>query len=136
MAKTSPAQMLTLNFRMTMAVMNEVAPRVRALKLEMKEFFLLAAVDEHANPAELARELMLPKPSVTFMVKRMEAAGYLRRELQQDDLRRFRLTLTPAGRRALEKARGILDEAFGARLARLSAAERAELASLLERMAE
>jgi DNA-binding MarR family transcriptional regulator len=31
----------------------------------------------------------MPKPSVTFMVKRMEGLGYLRRQLQPDDLRRF-----------------------------------------------
>lgn len=117
-----------------MSVLTEVAPRIRALKLETKEFFLLAALDEHANPAELARALMLPKPSVTFMVKRMEAAGYVRRELQTDDLRRFRLTLTASGRRAMEKARAILDETFGERLACLTGAQRAALAALLRQL--
>jgi DNA-binding MarR family transcriptional regulator len=134
MHKPTPWQLWTLIFQRTMSVMAEVAPQVRALRLEMKEFFLLGSVDEHPNPADLARALLLPKPSVTFMVKRMEAAGYLRRELQPNDLRRFRLTLTATGRRALEKARAILEAAFGARLSPLSAAQRAELAALLERM--
>jgi DNA-binding MarR family transcriptional regulator len=135
MAKTSPYQLWTLNFQLSMSVLAEVAPRVRQLHLEMKELFLLNALDAHPNPAELARQLLLPKPSVTFMVKRMEAAGYLKRELQSDDLRRFRLTLTTAGRRAMERARAILDEAFGRRLARLTPAQRAELEQLLERLA-
>jgi DNA-binding MarR family transcriptional regulator len=134
MHKSSPWELWTLNFQLSMSVMTEVAPRIRALKLEMKEFFLLASVDEHGSPAALARSLMLPKPSVTFMIKRMEAAGYLRRALHPGDLRRFHLTLTASGRRAMEKARTILDEAYGARLTRLTAAQRAELAKLLSRL--
>jgi DNA-binding MarR family transcriptional regulator len=78
---------------------------------------------------------MTPKPSVTFLVKRMEAVGYVRRELQTDDLRRFRLTLTPAGRRAMESAREIFDEEFGRRLSRLTQAQQVELMRLMERMA-
>jgi len=136
MRKPSACQLWTLNFELIMSIMAEVEPRVRAHKLEMKEFFLLSKVDDHPNPAELARALMTPKPSVTFMVKRMEAAGYLRRQVQTDDLRRFRLTLTPSGRKAMEAAREILDEGFGRRLDRLTQAQRAELARALERMAE
>jgi DNA-binding MarR family transcriptional regulator len=101
----------------------------------MKEFLLLSKLDEHPNPADLARALVTPKPSVTFMVKRMEALGYLRRELQRDDLRRFRLTLTPSGRRAMESAREIFDEEFGRRLSRLTNAQRVELMRIFERIA-
>jgi DNA-binding MarR family transcriptional regulator len=136
MQKTSPWELWTLNFQLSMSVMTEVAPRIRTLKLEMKEFFLLSHVDEHPSPADLARALMLPKPSITFMIKRVEAVGYVRRELHATDLRRFHLTLTPSGRRAMEKARVILDEAFGERLTRLTAAQRAELAKLLQKLSE
>lgn len=136
MRRTSPWQLWTLNFELLMSVMQEVEPLVQAHGLEMKEFFLLSKLDAHPNPADLARALLMPKPSVTFMVKRMEAAGYVKRAMQPDDLRRFRLTLTPSGRKAMEAAREILDEAFGRRLARLTQAQRAELMSALERMAE
>ncbi|WP_394824505.1 MarR family winged helix-turn-helix transcriptional regulator [Pendulispora albinea] len=136
MRKTSPWQIWKLNFELLMSVMHEVEPRVREHGLEMKEFFLLGELDEHPNPADLARAMLTPKPTVTFMVKRMEAAGYLRREMQPDDLRRFRLTLTPSGRKAMEASREILDEAFGERLARLTQAQRTELIRALERMAE
>ncbi len=117
-----------------MSVMVEVEPRVRALKLEMKEFFILNNLDDHPEPTDLARALLIPKPSVTFMVKRLEKAGYLRRQLHPTDLRRFHLSLTPPGRRAMEQARDILDEAFGQRLARLGRSERAELIRLLQKM--
>jgi DNA-binding MarR family transcriptional regulator len=69
------------------------------------------------------------------MVKRMEALGYLRRELQRDDLRRFRLTLTPSGRSAMERAREIFDQEFGRRLSRLTQAQRVELMRMFERIA-
>jgi DNA-binding MarR family transcriptional regulator len=135
MRKISPWTLWTLNLKVMTSLMADVAPRIRALRLEMKEFLLLSKLDEHPNPADLARALVTPKPSVTFMVKRMEALGYLRRELQSDDLRRFRLTLTPSGRSAMERARDIFDEEFGRRLSRLTQAQRVQLMRLFERMA-
>src|SRR5258708_12568052 len=105
MPKISPWTLWTLNFRFMTSVLADVAPRIRALRLEIKEFLLLSKLDEHPNPADLARALVTPKPSVTFMLKRMDALGYLRRELQSDDLRRFRLTLTPSGPPPMKRPR-------------------------------
>lgn len=135
MRKISPWALWTLNLQIMTTLMNQVAPRLRALRLEIKEFLLLSKLDEHPNPASLARTLVMPRPSVTFMVKRMEALGYVRRELQPDDLRRFRLTLTPSGRSAMESAREIFDEEFGKRLSRLTQAQRVELMRMFERLA-
>ncbi len=134
MPKPSTSELWTLHFQLVMEVMEEMTPQVRSLQLETKEFFLLAALDTHPSPTELARALKLPKPSITFMVKRMEAAGYLRRVAEPEDARRSRLTLTAAGRRAMEEARAILEGIFGERLARLTAPQRAELARLLQCM--
>jgi DNA-binding MarR family transcriptional regulator len=135
MREISPWALWTLYFQGMTSLLADVAPRIRALRLEIKEFLLLSKLDEHPSPAALARALVAPKPSVTFMVKRMEALGYLRRELRADDLRRFHLTLTPAGRRAMESAREIFDEEFGRRLSRLTRAQRAELMRIFERLA-
>jgi DNA-binding MarR family transcriptional regulator len=76
----------------------------------------------------------MPKPSVTVYVKHLEAAGLVRREIDPEDLRRHRLLVTPAGRRTMSRGLTLLSDAFGARLARLSATERAELGALLEKM--
>ena len=134
MAKLSTWELWTLNFELVMAIMADVEPEVLELGLEMKEFFLLGKLDEHPHPSALSRALLTPKASITFMVKRMEAAGFVLRETEAGDLRRFRLTLTRSGRKAMEAARVILDKAFGRRLARLSAAERTELARVLSRL--
>lgn len=134
--KVSSWEVWTLSFELSVSVMAEVEAEVRTHGLELKELLLLDKLDEHPNPAALARALLTPKPTITFLVKRMEAAGYVRRETQADDLRRFHLTLTPAGRRAMEASRAILDAAFEQRLARLNRTERAELAGMLERLRE
>ena len=67
-------------------------------------------------------------------LKRLEAAGLLRREIDTADLRRHRLLLTPDGRKAMSRGLTLLSDAFGARLGRLSAAQQASLRTLLEKL--
>jgi DNA-binding MarR family transcriptional regulator len=134
MAKIDPAKIWSLNYRLLMSAITSVAPDIAALGLETKELFLLAEVDEHPHPAELAATLCMPKPTVTVNVKRLEAAGFLRREIDAADLRRHRLILTPAGRKAMTHGLALLSNTFGARLGRLSATKQAELKALLEEL--
>jgi DNA-binding MarR family transcriptional regulator len=134
MARIDPAKIWSLNYRLLMSVITGVSPDVAALGLETKELFLLAEVEEHPHPAELAVTLGMPKATVTVYVKRLEAAGFLRREIDPADLRRHRLLVTPAGRKAMTRGLALLSEAFSARLARLSAAQQAELTALLEKL--
>ena len=67
-------------------------------------------------------------------MKRLEAAGFLRREIDTADLRRHRLLLTSAGRKVMTRGLALLSDAFAARLGRLSAAKQVELRSLLEEL--
>jgi DNA-binding MarR family transcriptional regulator len=122
------------NYRLLMSVIVSVAPDIAELGLETKELFVLAEVDLHPHPAELAGVLCMPKPSITLYVKRLEAAGFLRREIDGADLRRHRLILTPEGRKAMARGLALLSKAFGVRLARLNSAQQSELATLLERI--
>jgi DNA-binding MarR family transcriptional regulator len=134
MAKIDAVQLWSLNYRLLMSVITGVTPDIAALGIETKELFVLAEIDEHPHPAELAQRLCMPKPSVTVYLKHLEAAGFVRREIDPEDLRRHRLLVTPAGRRIMTRGLTLLSEAFGARLVRLSAAEQAELGALLEKM--
>jgi DNA-binding MarR family transcriptional regulator len=130
-----PAKVWSLNYRLLMSVIATVAPKIAPLGLETKELFLLGEVEAHPYPAELAAILVMPKPTVTVYVKRLEAAGFLRREIDAADLRRHRLVVTPAGRKALSRGIALLSDGFGARLERLNAAERTALQRLLEKLA-
>ena len=134
MAKIDAAKIWSLNYRVLMSVISSVAPDIAALGLETKELFLLAELDEHPYPAELAATLCMPKPTVTVNVKRLEAAGLVRREIDASDLRRHRLLLTPAGQKAMTRGLALLSDAFGTRLACLTAAQQAELNALLGKL--
>jgi DNA-binding MarR family transcriptional regulator len=134
MAKIDITKVWTLNYRLVTAVISEVAPALRELGIEVKELFLLAELDAHPHPAALAEVLLIPKPSVTVYVKRLEAAELVKREIDNSDLRRHKLSLTPEGRKVMSGGLALLAEAFGQRLARLTATQQAELKSLLEKL--
>lgn len=134
MSKIDPAKMWSLNYRLLMSVIVGVSPDVVALGVEPKELFVLAAIDDHPYPAELAGALTIPKPTLTANLKRLEAAGLVQRAIDAEDLRRHRLQLTPAGRKVMTRGMALLSDAFGARLRRLTAAQQAELRLLLEKL--
>lgn len=134
MLKIDVGKIWSLNYRLLMSVITSIAPDITELGLETKELFVLAEVDVHPHPAELAGVLSMPKPTVTMYVKRLEAAGFLRREIDSTDLRRHRLILTPEGRKTMARGLALLSKAFGARLARLTSAQQSELATLLEKL--
>jgi DNA-binding MarR family transcriptional regulator len=134
MAKIDAAKVWSLNYRLLSSIITGVAPQLEAMGLEAKELFMLAAIDEHPHPAALADTLCMPKPTVTVYLKRLEAVGFVRREIDPGDLRRHRLSVTAAGRKVLTRGRTLLSEAFGLRLARLSTAEQTQLTALLEKL--
>jgi DNA-binding MarR family transcriptional regulator len=134
MAKIDVAKVWGLDYRLVMSVIVDVSAAVAELGLEIKELFLLAEVDEFAHPAALADRLCMPKPTVTVYVKRLEAAGMLKREIDAADLRRHRLTVTASGRKAMNRGVALLEKAFEVRFGRLTGAEQAELKRLLEKM--
>jgi DNA-binding MarR family transcriptional regulator len=76
----------------------------------------------------------MPKPTVTVYLKRLESAGFVRRDIDPKDLRRHRLTLTPMGRLVMQSGQDLLMKVFGERLGRLDKQEQAELQTLLEKM--
>jgi DNA-binding MarR family transcriptional regulator len=134
MPKIDAGKIWSLNYQLLMSVMASVAPEITELGLEAKELFVLTEVETHPHPAELAGVLSMPKPTITIYVKRLEAAGFLRREIDGKDLRRHRLFLTPEGRKTMARGQALLSKAFGARLARLNTAQQSELATLLEKL--
>ena len=128
------AKIWSLNYRVLLSVIASVEADITALGLDSKELFLLAEIDEHPYPAELAATMSMPKATVTLYLKRLEAAGFVHRQIDPADLRRHRLQLTPAGRQATKDGLALLSEAFGKRLERLTRAQQKELKKLLEQI--
>ena len=78
--------------------------------------------------SELADHEQMSRPTMSAHVKRLEAAGYLARLApDSDDKRRVGLTLTAAGRKALEAVRRRRNDWLAQRLAALSPEARAAL---------
>ncbi len=134
MSRADAAKIWSLNYRLLLSVISSVETDIAALGVDSKELFLLAEIDEHPYPAALAATMSMPKATVTLYLKRLEASGFVRREIDPTDLRRHRLLLTPAGRQAAEDGLALLSEAFSARLRRLTAAQQKELKNLLEQI--
>jgi MarR family transcriptional regulator, temperature-dependent positive regulator of motility len=128
------AKIWSLNYQVLLSVISTVDADITALGLDSKELFLLAEIDEHPYPAELATTLSMPKATVTVYLKRLEAAGFVLRQIDPADLRRHRLQTTPAGRQATKDGLSLLSDAFGKRLERLSKSQQKELKNLLEQI--
>jgi DNA-binding MarR family transcriptional regulator len=128
------ARIWSLNYRLLMSVISGAEPGICALNLESKELFVLAEIDDHPYPAELAAAFCMPKATITSYLKRLEAAGYVRREIDPSDLRRHRLELTREGRRVAADGLAMLSGEFDKRLSRITAAQRKEFKDLLERI--
>jgi len=134
MSAVDAAKIWSLNYRVLLSVITCAEADICALGLESKELFLLAEIDEHPYPAELATTLSMPKATVTVYLKRLEAAGFVHREIDPNDLRRHRLLLTAAGRKVAADGLALLSAEFNKRLGRLTVAQQKELKGLLERI--
>jgi DNA-binding MarR family transcriptional regulator len=87
--------------------------------------------------SELADAEQISRPTMSAQVKRLEAAGFLaRRAPDAEDRRRVGLTLTPAGRKALEAVRRRRNDWLAQRLAALTPEARASLTGALAALAQ
>src|ERR1700738_3949456 len=123
MSQVDAAKIWSLNYRVLLSVISFAGADIAALGLESKELFLLAEIDEHPYPAELATTLSMPKATVTVYLKRLPGGGFVPREIDPNDLRRHRLLLTAAGRKVAADGLALLSAEFNQRLGRLTVAQ-------------
>ena len=81
---------------------------------------------------ELAEHEGLAQPTMTLLVKRLEARGWVVRKRDPDDRRAVLVSLTPAGVEALEQARAGYREVLARHLEAMSADEIAALTTATE----
>lgn len=119
----SPWELLQMNIRFYESIMGGAEEALAQLNLDVKSFFLLASVEECKYPAELAKHCLLPKPTVTFLVKKLEGNRYVKRKSVKGDLRKFELVVTDQGAEVLDKGRAIVTESFQGYLKKLTQEE-------------
>ena len=125
------AQLWALNHRLLTVVLDGCVTELSELGLETKEFFVLAEAATTPYPAELAALLVIPKPSMTAYVRSLVAKGFLRRQIDEADLRRHRLVLTTEGEVVRARALAALATEFDRRLATIAPRDRTELRRIL-----
>ncbi|WP_042880672.1 MarR family winged helix-turn-helix transcriptional regulator [Cupriavidus necator] len=93
--------------------------------LDMSQYLVLSmlAADEHqpSMPSELGATLDATRTQMTRLLDGLETRGLLRRQVSAHDRRSLELTLTPAGRRLLERAAPAVHAAYGQAWAPLGA---------------
>ena len=78
--------------------------------LNLAELSVLGAVAAgHDTPSMIARAVHLDPARITHIGDRLVSLGYLRRELDQVDRRRWRMHLTDTGRRRADAGRSDVD---------------------------
>ena len=130
------ARLWTLNHRLLTVVLDACTADLADLGLETKEFFVLAEVATSPYPAELAATLVISKASMTAYVRNLCAKGFLRREIDDTDLRRHRLILTATGKTARNRALTTLAAEFDRRLAKITPHDRSEMQRILMTLVE
>lgn len=86
--------------------------------------------------SDLAARVSLSQATVTDVVKRLEARGWLQRSRSEKDKRRVMLKATEEGAALVKQSVPLLQDRFQQRLARLREWEQLQLLSSLQRIAE
>ncbi len=107
-------------------IMEDCAEGFESMQIEPKAILLMSVLDDNPEPAQLAKALLLPKPTVTFLIKRLEELGYVKRENNPADLRKYKISLTKAGRKCMEAGRQALSEAWENRLEKLNEQQKSQ----------
>ena len=114
------------------------AERLAGLHLHPRHFGMLShiAAAEGGSQQALSRALGIHRSAVVALVDDLEHRGLAERRRDPADRRAYTLFLTPKGRKTLADLQRVADERDDELLAALTAAERAKLVALLQRVAE
>src|SRR6266853_3473685 len=91
-------------------------PLLEALDLTYPQYIVMLTLWERdvVNVKEIGEQLHLDSGTLTPLLKRLEAAGLVKRKRDAADERQVRISLTPAGQAMREKAKSIPHEIVSA----------------------
>ncbi|WP_282215560.1 MarR family winged helix-turn-helix transcriptional regulator [Microbacterium luteolum] len=102
----------------------------------MRMLEALAAASVPLSVSALGEAIGVDQPRASRLVQQGVERGFVRREADPDDARRTRIALTDEGRRVARGMRGERREMLAGALAAFTEEERAELARLLNKLAD
>jgi DNA-binding MarR family transcriptional regulator len=122
---------LAVDLLVTSARFTRLASRESDLTIPHALWRALSQVEELGplRISELAAADRCSQPTATTTVQKLEERGWVRREADAADARAVRISITAAGREQLADNRRTAGERLAARMARLSADDRRDLAA-------
>ena len=131
-----PWTVLTRIWKLSRDMREETMPHLEQLGLAPTDPWLLSEIEQHHYPTEAVRIMQIPAPTISQMLKRLEADGLVVRSLDSTDLRRYHFDLTERGRSLLKESQKHMLAAMERRLERFSLEQRQQFVSLLDILAE
>ena len=127
----SPVSSMVLLPRLSKQIMRRTDPD--SLGIDLRLLMALSYLGDHdgAPQQEFVDALCMDAKNVVLVLNELEDDGYLERRRDSEDRRRHRVHITPAGRKALQKAVRAMDAVEDLVLQALDADERAALWGLL-----
>lgn len=127
-------QLCFLVHRLDLAIAAKYRPVLAGLGLTYGQYLAMLVLWEHRSLAvgALCKKLGLDTGTISPLLKRLEAAGFVRRERRKDDERSVTVTLTAEGAGLEEKARRV--PATLARCLVAGEADYKEMRSMIEEM--
>ena len=121
------------------AFLRQATEALAPLDLELFEYDVLSALRRQGHPYALpatgiARETGLSSGAMTNRIDKLETRGLVRRKADKSDRRAVIVSLTSAGKRAIDDAIQLRLEAADESLRGLSARERNDLVRLLRKV--
>lgn len=106
--------------------------------LTPSQLLVLREIDARGSttPRVVARSLQFSQATITAIVDRLEALGFVQRQRSELDKRQFHLSLLPAGQETIVDAPDPLQITFTDRFNELPAWEQAMILSAVERLAK
>ena len=99
------AKIWSLNYRLLMSVLGSVASELAMRSGWNPKSCSCCRKWTQIHTQRRWRAHRVCPPTVTVYLKRLESAGFVRRDIDPADLRRHRLTLTPMGRLVMQSDR-------------------------------
>lgn len=122
-------------WQMNRRIKQDIEPRLAQRQLDMRRFFILSAIRRGTvYPKELSEKLGLPATLLSRYLEQLVQLGFLERQIDRQDSRRTRLSLTESGTQAVDAAAEDIKTYTSQRLQRLDPSRLGLLLESMERL--
>jgi MarR family 2-MHQ and catechol resistance regulon transcriptional repressor len=124
-------------YKANLANVRKIEEKLAPLGLSLGRLCLLRALQRIGRPAlpsELGDDLAVTRANISGLLRGLEKAGMVRREIDASDRRRVLVHLTPRGIETLRQAWPLYEEAIAGQFHALSPDEKRAMLSLLRKL--